>query len=289
MPKPNRIPLTKYLYMENVEEWKNIALESLKAMWLEITKVFPSIIGALIIFIIGWLATKLIVKIIKKALKLAKVDKLDEKINDIEIVEGKKLNFNTVKVVSSAVKWIMYIMLIIMVSDILSLTMISKQISNLLGYLPKLFSALVIFMIGLFLANTIKKALKSFFESMDLSGAKIISQIVFFIILIFTSITALNQADVDTEIITSNITLILGALLLAFAIAFGLGAHKIVTELLKTFYARKAFEVGQNIEFNGIKGEVDSIDNMRITLKTDSGKLVVPIKDLAESQVKIQN
>ena len=34
-----------------------------------------------------------------------------------------------------------------------------------------------------FLANLIKKGLKSFFESMDLSGAKIISQVVFFIIL----------------------------------------------------------------------------------------------------------
>ncbi|APY12649.1 hypothetical protein BWZ22_16100 [Seonamhaeicola sp. S2-3] len=275
--------------MDRVSEYKNIAMESLRAMWLEITKIFPSIIGALIVLIIGWLITKLIVKLIKKALKLAKADKLDDKLNEIEIVEGKKLNFDTVKIISGFVKWVMYIMLIIMVSDILSLTMISQQISNLLGYLPQLFSALVIFTIGLFLANIIKKGLRSFFESMDLSGAKIISQIVFFIILIFTSITALNQAGVDTAIITSNITLILGAFLLAFALAFGLGAQKVVGELLKTFYARKTYEIGQVIEFNNIKGEVEAIDNMCITLKTEKGKLIIPIKDVVESQVKIQD
>ena len=65
---------------------------------------------------------------------------------------------------------------------------------------------------------------------------KKIDILLFFIILIFTSVTALNQAGIDTAIITSNITLILGALLLAFAIAFGIGANRIVTDLLKTFY-----------------------------------------------------
>ena len=275
--------------MEKATEWKNVAMESLKAMWLEITKVFPSIIGAIIVVIVGWLVTKLVVRLIKKALKLAKANKLDDKLNDIEIVEGKKLNFDTIKIVSNFVKWVMYIMLIIMVSDILNLTMISEQISNLLGYLPQLFAALVIFTIGLILANVIKKGLKSFFESMDLSGAKIISQVVFFIILIFTSITALNQAGVNTEIITSNITMILAAFLLAFALAFGFGAQKVVGDLLKTFYARKTYEIGQVIEFNDIKGEVEAIDNMSITLKTEKGKLVVPIKDIVESQVKIQD
>lgn len=274
--------------MEKATEWKDTAMESLNIMWLEITKVFPSIIGAIIVLIIGWLITKLIVRIIKRALKLAKANKLDDKLNEIEIVEGKKLNFDTIKVVSKFVKWVMYIMIIIMVSDILNLTMISEQISNLLGYLPQLFAAVVIFTIGLILANVIKKGLKSFFESMDLSGAKIISQVVFFIILIFTSITALNQAGVDTEIITSNITMILAAFLLAFALAFGFGAQKVVGDLLKTFYARKTYEVGQVIEFNNVKGEVVSLDGISVTIKTTEGKLVIPIKDIVESQVKIQ-
>lgn len=275
--------------MEKATEWKDIAMESLSAMWLEIAKVFPSIIGAIIILVLGWLLTKLLVRVIRKALKLAKANKLDDKLNDIEIVEGKKLSFDTIKIVSNFVKWMLYVILIIMVSDILNLTMISEQISNLLGYLPQLFAALVIFTIGLILANAVKKGIRSFFESMDLSGAKIISQVVFFIILVFTSITALNQAGVDTEIITSNITMILAAFLLAFALAFGFGAQRVVGDLLKTFYARRTYEIGKVIEFNDVKGEVEAIDNISITLKTEKGKLVLPIKDLVESQVKVQD
>lgn len=275
--------------MEKATKWKDMAMESLSTMWLEISKIFPNIIGTLIVLIFGWLITKLIVKIIKKVLKLANANKLDDAINEIEIIEGKKLNFDTVKIISNFVKWVMYVMLIIMASDIMNLTMISQQISNLLAYLPQLFAALVIFTVGLILANLVKKGLKSLFESMDLSGAKLISQFVFFLILIYVSITALNQAGIDTEIITSNITMILAAFLLAFALAFGFGSQKVVGDLMRTFYTRKTYEIGQKIEFNDIKGEVESIDGITITILTDTGKVIVPIKDIVESQVRLQD
>lgn len=274
--------------MEKISEWNKAVMNSLSTMGEELGKVIPNILGALVIFIIGWLLTKIVVGIIRKALKLAKANKLDDKINAIELFEGKKLNFDTIKVVTKFVKYVMYIMLLIMITDILNLTMISEEIKNLLQYLPKLFSALVIFTVGLLLANAVKKAIKSFFESMDLSGAKIISQAVFMLFLIFISITALNQAGVDTEIITSNITMILGAFLLAFAIAFGLGAQKVVGDLLRTFYARKTYEIGQKIKFNDVEGEVEAIDSIMLVLKTKDGKKIIPIKDLVESQVHIE-
>lgn len=273
--------------MNTITEYKNIAMESLSTMWLEMTKIFPSIIGAIVVLIIGWLVSKLIVKIIKKALKLAKADKLDDKLNEIEIVEGKQLNFDTIKIVSTFVKWMIYIMILIVVSDILNLKIISEQISNFLGYVPQLFVALVIFTLGLLFANFVKKGLQSFFESMDLLGGKIISQIVFFLLVIFISITALNQAGVNTEIITSNLTMILAAFLLSFAIAFGLGAREIIADLLRTFYTRKTYEVGKKIEFKNDIYEVVEISNISVVLKNAEGKHVVPIKDIVENQIKV--
>lgn len=275
--------------MEKVTEFKDIALQSMTTMWLEITKIFPNIIGALIVLLFGWIITKLIVNLIKKVLKLAKVSKLDDKLNDIEIVEGKKLNFDTVKIVSSFVKWIMYIVLLITASDIMGLEIISEQVSALLAYLPQLFAALVIFMLGLLFANFVKKGLKSLFESMDLSGGKMISQVVFFLLLTFISITALNQAGIDTQIITNNINMIIAAFLLAFAIAFGLGAREVVGKLLNTFYARKTFEIGQHIIFNNETYTIEAVQSISVILKNSKGKLIVPIKDLVENQVQMQD
>ena len=275
--------------MEKVTEFKDIAMQSLTTMWLEITKIFPNIIGAIIVLIIGWIITKLIIKLIKKVLKLAKANKLDDKLNEIEIIEGKKLNFNTVKIVSSSVKWLMYIVLLITASDIMGLEIISNQISALLSYLPQLFAALIIFVIGLIFANFVKNGLKKLFESMDLSGGKMISQVVFFLLLTFISITALNQAGINTDIITNNINMIIAGFLLAFSIAFGLGAREVVAKLLNTFYARKTFEVGQKIIFNDKIYEIEAVKSISVILKNSEGKLIVPIKDIVENQVQMQD
>ncbi|WP_179334758.1 mechanosensitive ion channel family protein [Winogradskyella costae] len=275
--------------MEKVTEFKDIAMQSLTTMWLEITKIFPNIVGAIIVLIIGWIVTKLILKLIKKVLKLAKANKLDEKLNEIEIIEGKKLNFDTVKFVCSSVKWMMYIVLLITASDIMGLEIISNQISALLSYLPKLFSALIIFIIGLIFANFVKNSLKKLFESMDLSGGKMISQVVFFLLLTFISITALNQAGINTDIISNNINMIIAGFLLAFSIAFGLGAREVVAKLLNTFYARKTFEVGQKIIFNAKIYEIEAVKSISIILKNSEGKLIVPIKDIVENQVQMQD
>jgi len=263
-----------------MEESKQFLLDVLSYIW----PVIAGILG----LIIALYAIKIIVKIIIKLLNLAKVYKLDAKLNDIEIFEGKKLNINSIKIISTFFKYILYIILIMIGSETLGLDIVSNQISNLIGYTPKLLSGVVIFIIGLLCANFVKNALKSLFESMDISGGKMISQLVFFLILIFMSITALNQAEIDTQIITQNLTLIIGALLLAFAIAFGLGAKEVCNKLLKAFYARKMFEIGQKIIFNDKEYVVDSVENISIILKHEKGKLVVPINDIVENQVQIQ-
>ena len=275
--------------MDKVTGFKDTAMESLSSIWPVVSAFALKALGAILILLIGWLVTKLVVKAIKKVLKLVKANNLDDKLNAIEIVEGKRLNFDTIKIVSKFVKWVMYVVLLIMVSDVMGLEIISNQVSNLLSYLPQLFAALVIFIIGLLFANFVKNGLKSLFESMDLSGGKMISQVVFFLLLTFISITALNQAGINTEIITSNITMILAAFLLAFAIAFGFGAREVVSKLLKTFYARKMFEVGQKIIFNNESYVVEEVKSISVILKNTKGKLIVPIDDLVENQVQLQD
>ncbi|WP_147676759.1 mechanosensitive ion channel family protein [Algibacter pacificus] len=263
--------------------------ESLNTIWISVIDVLPTIAGAIIGILIGILIIKIVVSIIKKTLRFLKADKLDDKLNEIDLFGDKKINFNVIDIIAKFIKWMLYIILIMIITDILNLSMVSEGIKSIISYLPKIISALAIFVLGLLFGNFVKKSLQSFFESMDMSGGKMISQAVFMLILVFITITALNQAGVDTEIITSNITMVLAAFLLAFALAIGLGAQKVVGDLFKTFYTRKIYEVGQIIEFNDIKGEIESINGISVTLKTETGKMVIPIKDIVESQVRMQN
>ena len=90
-----------------------------------------------------------------------------------------------------------------------------------------------------------------------------------------------------TDIITNNLTLILGSVLVSFTIAFGLGARDIITRLLFGFYSRKNFEIGQHIKTKKIEGTIQQIDNICITIKTNSGLVVLPIKIFVDQKVEI--
>lgn len=275
--------------METLNEWKNLTVQSLSAMGENIGGTLPKIVGALVIIIIGWLITKIILVVLGKLLKVSKVDRLTEKINEADLFGESDITVDVSKVILGFVKWLMYLVFLIVAADILNWTIISTEIGNLLRYLPKLFSAIALFMIGIYVATYIKKAVKGLFESFELSGSKIISTIVFYLITIFIGITALNQAGVDTTIITSNITLIVGAFLLALAIGFGLGSKEVISALLKAFYARKKYVAGDKIKLNDIEGVIESIDNICVTVKTNQGKVIVPIHEIVENRVIIKD
>ncbi len=103
---------------------------------------------------------------------------------------------------------------------------VSQEISNLLRYLPDYLAHSTIYDWYLY-CNFVRKAIIGTFESFDLGNAKIIGNLVFYLIAILVTITALNQAGIDTDIITNNVTIILGAFLLAIALAFGFGLKKL--------------------------------------------------------------
>ena len=101
------------------------------------------------------------------------------------------------------------------------------------------------------------------------------------------SVTALNQAGVNTDLITSNLSLILGSVLAAFTISFGLGSRDIINRLLFGYYSRKNLQIGQRIRINEIEGVIESIDNICMVLITSEEKIVYPIKDIVDNQIKI--
>lgn len=163
---------------------------------------------------------------------MLKFDKLFDNINAAEYLDKANITISPSHFVGKFVYWIILLIFFVLASDTLGWTVVSESVSDLIFYLPKLFSAIVVFIIGLYIANFIKKALSGIFDSLNVSTGKVISNIAFYIIIVIISITALNQAGVNTKIVTSNVNMIIGGVILAFAVAFGFGAKDILGNIL---------------------------------------------------------
>lgn len=273
--------------MELINTLKSDTFETLNMLFYKVGDGLISFLYALIILIIGWGITKVIIYILGKALDLSKIEMVSLKINEADFFGKSEIKISLKEIILSFTKWILILVFFIIAADVMQWKIISEEISHLLRYLPKLFSAIILFMIGVYIANFVRKAIYGMFQSFDLSGSKIISSIAFYGITALITITALNQAGIDTSIITNNITIIFGSFLLTFAIAFGFGSKEVIKKLLLTFYSRKNYEVGDIIKVNDIQGEVVSIDNICLTLLTKTGKIIIPIEEIIESRVEI--
>ena len=274
--------------METVNQWKDLTFETLSSILKDIAASLPGILGAFIVLIFGWIIIKIVRFILKKIFKIISIDRLSDKINEAQLFGDSDIKIEISTILLGFVKLLLWLVFIIVAADVMHLQVISEEIANLLRYLPVLLTAVVIFMGGIYAAKLIKQALVSVFQSVGFSGSKVVGNVVFYIIGVFVTITALNQAGIDTTIITSNFTIILGAFLFAIALGFGLGSREIIADLLRTFYTRKNYTVGDKIELKDIKGTIEAIDNACVTLKTKEGKMVIPIKEITESRVKIK-
>jgi small-conductance mechanosensitive channel len=205
-------------------------------------------------------------------------------------ISGKgDFKIDIVKIILGFVRWLLILVFLIVAADILNWRIISVEIGNLLRYLPRFFSALMLLMIGFYIGNLVKQTVKRVFDSFEFGGSKIVSGLLFYIIVVFMSITALNQAGVDTTIITNNITLILGAFLLAFSLGVGLGSREVIADILRSFYMRKTYAVGDKIVIGEDEGTIEAIENNSLTLVTKAGKFVIPIKDVVSQKVEIKS
>jgi hypothetical protein len=261
----------------------------LESLYQELVNVFPKIIGGIVFIVLAYLVLKLMLFITKYVLKLSKIEKLKDALNNSDALKSSSIEIDPAKIILQFVRLFVILLIIIIGADIFGLTVVSNQIGRIVDYLPQFFSALLIFAGGFYLANYIKNLIKGLIKSIDLNGAKIIGNIIFYVIIIFTIITSLNQAGVNTDLITNNLSLILGSIFFTLAIAFGLGSKDVIYRLLLSFYTNRNFEIGQRIIIEDeVEGVIISINNICMIIQTDKEKVVYPIKTVTNKKIRIK-
>jgi hypothetical protein len=172
-------------------------------------------------------------------------------------------------------------------ADTFQLSVISSEVGKVIAYLPKLVSGAILFVTGLYVASLARKSFAELVSSLNLKGSKILGKIAYILILIFFSIMAINQLGINTDIITNNLLLIIGAFIASFTIAFGLGSRDIVLRLLLGFYSRKNFEIGNRIRIDDFEGVIVAMDNISMTVEADGIRTVYPIKMVSNKKITI--
>ena len=246
----------------------------------------PGLLSGLLVLLVGWLIARVLRWTTGRLLKRVGLDAAAEKAGldrRLQRFGGLKLS----KLIGLVVYWAVLLVFLLAAADVMGLETVTRGVEGFLAYLPTLLSALAIFVIGLVIAEKVKQGMSTLMSSVGIGGGKVVAQVLFGLVALFMTITALNVAGIDTTLITSNILLVIGGLLIAFGLAYGLAARGILTNILSSYYGRDRIKPGQRIRIGQDEGVVERIDSIAITLDTGDRKVMLPCSVLTTERIEV--
>ncbi len=246
----------------------------------------PKIIGALLLLIIGWIISKIVAGIIRRLLVSLKVDKVADKLNEIEIVQKTNMSIVPSTFLSKTIFYVLMLVFMIAAADMLQLEAVSNLIVDFIAYIPKLISALILLIVGLLIANFIKGIVDAACRSLQIPGGKIISVFIFYFIFINILLSAMNQAEISIDFLSSNLTMIFGGIILAFAVGYGFASRDIMSNLLAAIYSKDKFKVGDQVKIQEVKGEIINVDSTSVTIQTNDAQVIIPLSQVVTDKIE---
>lgn len=178
--------------------------------------MIPYVLGAIVIIAVGVFISNLVAKLLGSLLAGVGTDKLIEKMTG---TAPKKVVLS--KLISSVVKYVLIVIFIVQGINVLQLPVLTDVGAAIIGYMPAVLSAVIIVAIGLFAANTAETALVKKFP--EAKASALVAKIAIYVLTAFLCLSQLNVANVIVE---TTFILVIAALCIAFAIAFGVGGRK---------------------------------------------------------------
>lgn len=248
----------------------------------------PNVVGALIVAFGGWLFSRLASKALGKILEKTGTNKLARRLNESDFIQRAKIVVIPSKIIAKLVYYVLLLIFLMAATDILGMPIVSQMVADLIAYIPNFVAAVLLFIIGIVLSEGVKKLVLAACQSLGIPSASIIANFAFYLVFLTLTISALSQARIETELITANLTVILGGIVVAFAIGYGLASRDAMANFLASFYSRSKVQIGDVITVDGSRGKVIAMDTSSLTLESEDGHLIViPLRKLTTEKIEI--
>ena len=216
-----------------VTEWENLIVEPIRQMLTRIMAYIPVLLGALLILIAGWIVAKAIRRIVDGLLKLTRFDTLADKTGISRILRKGDLTISARELISRLVYWLIIIMVLVMAVDALGLPKGSDILAGLFAYVPKVIAALLVLVVAMFLASFVSGIVQTAAGNANMPRPEIFAGVSRWAIIIFAATIALGELGIATLLVTTTFNIILGGIVLALALAFGLGGKDAAAKYLE--------------------------------------------------------
>lgn len=217
---------------------------SLQNLWYGFIEIFPRILLAIVIFIIGWIVASTIGKLITMGIDALKLDKAFKNTGVDEALGRAGWKLHIGGVFGWLVKWFIVLAFLKASLDLVGLVGVSGFLSAIWYYIPQIFIAVLVLVAGTILADFVRKIISGSAAVANIRSAKMIGTIAYYAIWILSLVTALDKLGIFGYFGQILFTGLVVMIALALGLAFGLGgkdvAGKWIARLADDFSARRS-------------------------------------------------
>jgi hypothetical protein len=216
-----------------VQTWAETTTYALQNLWQGFLNFIPTLLGAIIVFIIGWFIAIGIGKLIAEILTRIKFNQLFEKTGWKQALEKAELKVNAAEFVGAIVKWVLVIVFLLAAVEILGFVQFADFLRSALAYLPNVIVAVLIFVVTVIVVDIVEKVVRAAVEGVKVGYGHLVSAIVKWSIWIFAILAILHQLGIARPFMETLFTGFVAMLVISLGIAFGLGGKEVAAEILQ--------------------------------------------------------
>jgi hypothetical protein len=224
--------------MANVD----ILIEPVRAFLAQLGVFLPRLALALLVLVAGWLAARMIRFAVVKGLRAINFNVLTERAGTDDFLKQGGIQSDTTDIFGALVFLLVILAALVIGFNGLGLTYITDLLGKLVLIVPRLIIALLIVVFGAYFAQFVGNAAAMYCRASGLPDADVLGRLAQYAILAFVVLIALDEADVGGAIVRNSFLIVLAGVVLALALAFGLGGQRRAAEFLERWWPSRRKE-----------------------------------------------
>jgi small-conductance mechanosensitive channel len=257
-----------------LDPWTQSLVAAMTALWTKVAGFIPNLFVALILVLLGFVVAKLLDTLLSKLLGKLGLDRLMAGTGLTKILARAGIHAPVSTLIGRIVYWFVLLIFLVSAAESLGLERVSATLDVLALYLPKVFGAALVLVVGVLLAHLVSGIVRGAADGVGLDYASGLGRIAQGLVIIISISVAIGQLEVKTDLLNNVIAIVLISVGLAVALALGLGSREIAGQILAGIYVRELYQVGQSVQVADIEGVIEEIGTVKTLLLTDEGELV---------------
>jgi hypothetical protein len=223
----------------------NTIMTPLQNLLEQIYAFLPNIFAMIFILFIGIVIGYGIRILLGLFLKIIRFDKLSLRIGFSNVLEKSGIRLKPSEFIVKLVYWSLFFIFIMLAINALKVEALDALVAQFFIFFPNIVAGIILFFAGYLLSIFLARTVLITAVNYQMQFANFISRAVQILVLLFFMAIALEQIGIGESIVIASFTIIFGGIVLAVALALGLGGRELGKHWLEKHFG-KAESEGKN-------------------------------------------